>query len=341
MRLVASVVAVSIALSSVPAFASSESDAKDLFTRGRELRQKGDCNGAIPLFSKAYQLYPQGLGSLRNLAECEEQVGKYASSRRDWIDLKRALIVNKDAKYDGWDADADAAAVRLAPKIGTVTLSITVHSVEGAGPFTADSPLRVLVNGERIDPKLVDTPLDRDPGTYLVRIEGGKQIVQKSVVLAAGDKKTVELSVDLPDKAGPALPEPDPHKDQPPPPPITTPPSRAPLRTFGYISLTVGGVAAVGTVIAIVMRGSAKSALEKDCPGYSSGTCPTQAGKDDADRGKTWSTMANVFGAVAIVGVGLGVGLVIAGKPDEQKTGMKLSPWAGASGGGAALWGAF
>ncbi|MGZ3424178.1 MAG: tetratricopeptide repeat protein, partial [Polyangiales bacterium] len=78
MRLVASVVAVSMALSSVPAFASSESDAKDLFTRGRDLRKNGDCPGAITLFSKAYQLYPQGLGSLRNLAECEEQIGKFA-----------------------------------------------------------------------------------------------------------------------------------------------------------------------------------------------------------------------------------------------------------------------
>jgi hypothetical protein len=338
MRLVASIVAVSIALSSVPAFASSESDAKDLFTRGRELRQKGDCAGAIPLFGKAYQLYPQGLGSLRNLAECEEQVGKYASSRRDWLDLKRALIVNKDAKYEGWDADADAAAVRLAPKIGTLTLAITVVTSEGSGALTPEMPIRVLVNGERIDPKLVDTPLDRDPGTYLVRIEGGKSVVQKSVTLAAGDKKSVELSVELPEKAGPTLPEPEPPKDTSPKPATTT---RAPLRTFGFISIAVGGAAAIGTVVAIALRASAKSALEKDCPEYATRTCHSQAGKDDADRGKTWSTMANVFGAVAIVGVGLGVGLVIAGKPDDKQTGMKLAPWAGPSGGGAALWGAF
>ncbi|MGZ3474745.1 MAG: hypothetical protein ACXWUG_10985 [Polyangiales bacterium] len=336
MRLVASVVAVSMALSSVPAFASSESDAKDLFTRGRDLRKNGDCPGAITLFSKAYQLYPQGLGSLRNLAECEEQIGKFASARRDWLDLKRALIVNKDAKYEGWDADADAAAARLEPKVVRLTLAITVMSSEGAGPLTPDMPIRVIVNGEAIDVKLIDVPLDRDPGTYLVRIEGGKELVQKSVTLAAGEKKTLELKVVLPEKEAPKLPP-----EQPQPKPDKMEGSRAPLRTAGFVSIGVGGAALIGTVVAIALRGSAKSDLEKDCPNYASGTCPTQAGKDDADRGARWATMANVFGAITIVGLGVGAGLVIAGAPQEKKTSVKLAPWAGPSGGGATLWGAF
>jgi len=351
MRLLASVVAVSIALSTpVPAFANSESDAKDLFARGRELRSKGDCAGAVPLFAKAYQLYPQGLGSLRNLAECEEQLGKFASSRRDWLDLKRALIVNKDPKYAGWDSDADAAATRLAPKVGRLTLAITVKTAEGSTPLAADMGLRVLVNGEAVDSKLVDTPLDRDPGTYAVRVEGGKEVVQKSVTLAAGESKTLELSVELPSKDGAVVPV-KPPKNEPEKAPEKTPDKtpdttpttsdRSTLRTAGFATLAVGGAAVAGTIVAVAIRASAKSALTTDCPNYSSGTCPTQAGKDDADRGARWSTMANVFGVIAIVGVGTGIGLVVAGSPSEKKTGMKLAPWAGPSGGGASLWGAF
>ncbi|HEY8089995.1 MAG TPA: hypothetical protein VIF09_19170, partial [Polyangiaceae bacterium] len=47
------------------ALADPVADAKDLFTRGRELRTRGDCTGALPLFRKAYELYPAGLGSER------------------------------------------------------------------------------------------------------------------------------------------------------------------------------------------------------------------------------------------------------------------------------------
>ena len=56
--------------------ADAESDAKDLFARGRELRNKGDCANASPLFYKAWRIFPSGLGNLRNYAECEEQLGQ-------------------------------------------------------------------------------------------------------------------------------------------------------------------------------------------------------------------------------------------------------------------------
>src|SRR5438270_653590 len=62
--------------------ADAESDAKDLFARAHAMRKSGDCGGAVPLFRKAYAIYPKGLGSLRNIAECEEQIGHPASSRR-------------------------------------------------------------------------------------------------------------------------------------------------------------------------------------------------------------------------------------------------------------------
>src|SRR5437867_2115144 len=95
-------------LTAPPALASPETDAKDLFARGRELRANNDCGSAAPLFRKAWTVYPQGLGSLRNLAECEEQLGHFASSRRAWLDLKRALITApNDPKYDGWDKDSE------------------------------------------------------------------------------------------------------------------------------------------------------------------------------------------------------------------------------------------
>ena len=113
-------------------------------------------------FAKAYELYPAGLGSLRNTAECEESVGHFASSRRAWLDLKRALITVDDRKYDGWPRDATDAAARLAPKLATLTLEV---SAVGAGGVGAPSDgVEVRLNSEVLAPGLLATPLERDPG---------------------------------------------------------------------------------------------------------------------------------------------------------------------------------
>lgn len=316
---------------------ASAADAKDLFTKGRELRQAGDCANAIPLFKKAYQLYPQGLGSLRNAAECEEQVGRFASARRDWLELKRALLVQPDAKYEGWDADADAAAARLAPKVGRLTIDVTQRGRDGQGPLT-DPKIRVLVNGELIDAKLLDTPLDRDPGTYIVRIEGGKAIVQKSVTLVAGDDKRLAMIVDAVEEKPSSSPLP---KGDPSPTPTVD--DGAGMRTTGWLLVGVGAAATVGTIVAVAMRSSALATVEKGC--QANFTACNEDVRDDHDRGKTMSLLANVFGATAVVSLGVGVSLVVVGQPKtpraESTTALRLSPWASPGGGGAVLGGTF
>src|SRR5580704_8768200 len=98
-----------------PARADGFADARDLFGRGRDLRLRGDCASAVPLFKQAFEVYPAGLGSLRNLAECEESLGHLASARQAWLDLGRALLASHDPKYSGWALDAEEGAERLRP----------------------------------------------------------------------------------------------------------------------------------------------------------------------------------------------------------------------------------
>lgn len=318
-----------LALTSMPVWAAPEDDAKDLFARGRELRTKGDCAGAIPLFAKAWQLYPKGLGSLRNLAECNEHLGKYASARRAWLDLSRALLTVKDAKYAGWSEDAQAADARLAPKVARLT--VVVHE---SGKGVA---LSVLVNGEVLDPKLLDIALDRDPGTYVVRVEGGKEPVEKSVSVASGEAKTVTLDVEHPTTATTTVTTPKPE-----PKPILPeqPATTSGTRTAGFVTLGVGGGALAVAGIALVVRQKALGDLKDACPYYESKPCPTST-ESIVDRGKTASTLVTVFSVIGAVGIGTGVTLLVMGSSDSPKTGMALSPWAGPSGGGATLQGSF
>ncbi len=350
-RLTSAVLALSIALSSAPHVVASDADAKDLFARGRELRAKGDCAGAVPLFRKAWELFPTGLGSLRNLAECEEQLGHWASSRRAWLDLKRGVIVAKDAsKYEGWEADANAAAARLAPKVARLTIEVKQKTASGEGPL-GELVLKVSVNGEPIDAKLLGVPLDRDPGSYVVKIEGGKEPVEKSVTVAAGESKSVKLVVEAPDTASTAGPAPiagpAPTGSAGAGTPETPPSSGSSgMKTAGVVALGVGAVGLIGMGVSIVIRSGAKSDLSAACPAYESGTCATSdraAAQAAIDSGQTASTMATVFGIVAVIGIGAGVGLLVVGskKGTESKTSVRLAPWAATTGGGAMLGGTF
>ena len=58
---------------------SNKATAEALFTEGRALATSGKCAEAIPKFQASQKLDP-GVGTLLNLAECYEQVGKTASA---------------------------------------------------------------------------------------------------------------------------------------------------------------------------------------------------------------------------------------------------------------------
>lgn len=334
-----------LAAPSRSARADGEADAKDLFTKGRELRSKGDCQGALPLFRKAAQLFPSGLGSLRNLAECEETLHLWASARRDWVDLKRALLTMHDAKYEGWDAEAEAAASRLAPKVAKLTITIVQKGGDDAAIDPA--PFRLTINGEPLDKRLIGTELDRDPGTYAVHVEGGKEPAEESVALVEGESKRLAIAVVPPDSM---LTKTDASGDV-----VTTTGGRddhATMRTLGWSAVTVGGVGVAGAVVSLLVRQSALSQVKSKCPSYETSACTDQSVGSDASRGRTASILVDVFGAVAVVGLGVGLVLVVTHPkpadsgttsplPSAATTTLRVSPLATLGGGGAMLTGEF
>jgi hypothetical protein len=305
--------------------ADAASDAKDLFTRGRELRTSGDCAGAILLFQKAHDLYPAGLGSLRNIAECEVSLGHYASARRAWLDLKRALVGNQDHKYDGWPEDADQEASRLAPKVATLSVDLSA-SGPGGQPAPADG-VDITVNGEALAPGLVGTPLERDPGKYVVRAAGARVAApqEETVVLAPGDTKRAALRIVI-------LPAPAP--SQAPASalaPATVPRTEASRarRTATWAAFGVGAVGLVGAGVSFLVRQGALDTLHNSCQDQNGSLqCPNNQPNlpSAADTGSTASTLANVFGAVAIVGIATGVVLLATSHPRSSGTALMLSP---------------
>lgn len=124
--LVAAVVSLAFAGSTFGRSAEADvaADAKVLFVRARTLRLQGDCSNAVPIFRKAHETYPVALGSLRNLAECEETLGDFASAKSDWLILRHALRTNGNPNYEGWEEDADRGAERAAAKLARLTVDV-------------------------------------------------------------------------------------------------------------------------------------------------------------------------------------------------------------------------
>lgn len=330
--LVASIVAPSVAR------ADPASDAKDLFAQGRDLRARGDCANAVGLFRKASELYPAGLGSLRNLAECEEQLGHFASARRSWLDLKRALVTEDERKYDGWSQDADQAAARLAPKIARLTVDVNVVGPDGAAadPHAVD----VTLDGEPLALTLLGTPLERDPGRHVVRAAGARvsEPQQKVLDLAAGDTARVALRVIVapaktdPDDVVPAVSPAQPAPAAAPPHDDAAESARTTRRTIGWVTAGVGGALLVGAAASLVVRQNALSQVQGSCPGYQN--CPTSLGSAES-QGQTASVLFDVLGPVGLVAAGVGLTLIFTTRPASPSAGLVVTPGLG---GASATW---
>jgi hypothetical protein len=278
-----------------PALATEE-DAKTFFAEGRRLRMAGDCVNAVVSFRRALEIYPEGLGSLRNIAECEEQVGQFASARIDWWALRRAALASNEAKYNGWEKDAEAGYNRLKDKVGKLTIKLEGEHLER---------VRVVVDGKPLDPRLYGVQLERDLGTHSFEATygGASPIVAKRELKEGGDE-VVTLAIpslnEAAKEAGAKGGEPM----------QVTVDKGASLRTGGFVALGVGVASLAAAGVSLGIRQSALGALTGPCPNLMN--CPTNL-KGNQSTGQVASILVDVFGGLGVVGVGVGTGLLVAG----------------------------
>jgi hypothetical protein len=273
-------------------------DSETFFAQGRTLRQAGKCADAIVAFRRAFELKPLGLGSLRNVAECEEELGQFASARADWWSLRRAVIQSNEPKYDGWDRDAEAAYKRLEPKVAHLTVKVTGYSPENA---------RVSIDGKPLDPRLVGVELERDVGPHTVEAAyGGAAPVSEKRELLTGAHEVVTLVIPVP-KTPPRTGAP---VGAPEVPEGGTDTGNKALRGAGIAALAVGGVGLVGAAISLAMRQSALAAFDGPCAAMNYMNCDPSL-RPELTKGQLASTLLGVFGAVAGVGLVVGIPLVV------------------------------
>ncbi len=297
--------AAALALAAAPASAGQE-DAATLFAEGRRLRAEGRCADAIVAFQRALATYPEGLGSLRNIAECQEAIGKIASARRSWWDLRRALLKNPAERYEGWVADAEQAHARLDDRVPRFRIEL-----RGVDP----DEVAIEVNDEAVDPALLHTFLERDPGEHRIAIvHDGRVIARRQVLLSATSRDiVVTIDVSLPD---PPPPPPRPAPVQGPDEPMDGGWPDAPA-IAGLTFLGVGAAAFAGMGVALGVRATALSDLEKACPLHAEVVCRPEV-TPIVDRGNTAATLVNVFAVAGGVATAIGATLTIVSLSGEE-----------------------
>ncbi|MBL9020925.1 MAG: tetratricopeptide repeat protein [Myxococcales bacterium] len=298
-----------IVLSLLPSAASAgEAEARTLFAEGRQLREQGKCREAILAFKKSLETYPEGLGAMRNIAECEEELGRFAAARRTWRDLGLAVVRSGEARYEGWERHADEARARLEPRVPKLTVTL-----RGEG--------RVLINGLPFDPRLLGTELEQDVGRVELVLEDTGAVPQsRSLALEEGQRYRVELQARPAAAKGAAAP-------------TTPPPARGPTRSEqgpsglmigGIVSMAVGGAALAGMGVALGFYEGALSDVESACPDYENTPCRVDV-TDSVDSGQAASAAVNVLAVAGGVGLATGVVLLVVDATSAPSDGEKAA----------------
>lgn len=279
-----------------PAGAQQPTEGERLFVEGRQLMDEGKTDEACQRFERSYQL-EGALGSLLNLANCEEKRGRLRIALAHW---RKAADTAGDQQKNrlyalGRAGDLEKKMPKVMVRVGA--------SVAGASVTLDGEPISL---GEKV-------PVD--PGTHEVVVTAGARTERRSVELAEGETQILDMLGAVAGgevSAGGQGTEPG-ARDEP---------GATNLAPWGWTSIAVGAASAIGF-------GVTAGLFYAECGGDAGTGLFDQRPCDNAIP-----AVNLVTGIVAVVGVGLGVTLLVidAGSESPVQVGAATLP-----GGGAAL----
>ena len=232
--------------------ASAQSDpvaARVLFSDARALAAQGKYEQACPKFDESQRLDP-GIGTLFNLADCWEHMGRTASAWGRFLDV--AAQAKLAGQPDREKVARDRAAI-LEPKLSRLTIDVA----------SKDQGLEVRRDDVQIGAAILGSAMPVDPGSHTVEAKAPNKKPWRQTIEVGTSAAKVTITVpaleeDCSSASGPATPAP-------------TPPAAIPVgastgaemsgsgggsHTLAYLLL---GAAAVGTGVGTVFGLQAKS----------------------------------------------------------------------------------
>jgi hypothetical protein len=289
---------------------SNKAAAEALFSEGRTLAASGRCAEAIPKFQGSQKLDP-GIGTLLNLAECYEQIGKTASA---WAEYREVISLARAAGSKEREELATQRAKDLEPKLSRLAVKVS----PGAGDASSISVTR---DGEALQPAELGLAIPIDPGSHVIEASApGKQTFSQTIEVGGNaDSKIVEIPP-LVDGVGGA---PGPAAGG------STDSASGDGSTQRTIGLVVAGVGVVGVALGTVfgLQASSKwSDAKEKCRDYPFGCGDDGVSlADDAKSAATISTIGFIAGGVCIAG-GAALWLTAGSSSDDKKVSVGIGP---------------
>jgi hypothetical protein len=290
--------------------------ATDLFDAGvRKMREgrcdrapvadRATCEAARDALKRAYELYPDGLGALRNLAYVEVGLGLVASAARSFRELARRAPHDPSPARRIWADFAQREAEVLSARVPHLELD-----------FSAAPPAQttLLLDGAPLPEAAWRTQLNLDPGPHEVRAEvPGHPPYTEQFELAEAEHK--RITVALPEQA---LAEPTPSADQAAAPAAKATASSASKR-LGPLLMIATGTAALGVGLGF----GYKAMSERDQACGDTQSCEPE-GLAAGKRAAHVSTALTAVGGAALVS-GL-VWYFVARRKRDAPAAAKLAP---------------
>lgn len=330
-----------VTLAASSALAQSDAAAAEqLYKEGKALAKKGKYAEACPKFDASYKL-DKGLGTLVNLADCNERIGKTATAWAQWNEAADLARRDKDER----EKFASDRRDKLEPKLPKL-------KVEVANPVSA---LGVYRGDVKLEPGSFGVALPVDPGEVTITVRRGDKVLDTQTVTAkAAETASVSLDLGAIDKQFPEeKPAPiptataTPSATAPPPPP---PPPSSSQKTIGYV---VGGVGVAALLTAGVLEYMAMSKKSQaDEPDQCLNGYCSPNGFETIDSAKSYATIGQWVGIGGVLFTAVGATLIFtapsapetAGRPAARAVPKRpraaLVPVVTPSGGGVVLSGA-
>ena len=332
--LLAIVAAAGLGAAATAAHAQSP-EAEALFRDGRGLIKAGKLAAGCDKLAASERL-ESSVGTLLNLGDCREKLGKLASA---WAAFRKAeALAKRTGGDDRRQAEAARRAAHLEPRLANLVIEVG-HRSPG---------LVVRRDGDVVDPAEWNAALPVDPGSYAVTAEApGHAPWRTTVVIEPGARRQVIVVPDLaPDPAatatapaaaaGPDAPWPPPRPEMARP-VVVRAEARSTWTTTRMVSIAVAaagaGAIGAGAYFGLHARDLEDRANQR-CP---MAMCGDPEGLRLNDQAQTSASRANLFFIAGGVTLATAAALWLLGGPGE----IAVAPAAGRHQVGVALTGSF
>ncbi len=321
------IVAAGLVLPLATAHAQS-AEAEVLFRDGRNLIKRGKIGPGCDKLAASERL-ESSVGTLLNLGDCREKLGKLASA---WAAFRKAEAMAKRAGGDDKRrGEAGRRATQLEARLANLVIEVP-HRRDG---------LVVRRDGEPIDAAGWSTPLPVDPGSYTIVAEAPGYTTWRQVVTVAPNAKRQVITVPDLERAPPSA-VPESASIWPPPQTLAIRATRTPAqpRTWNTARVVsvIAGVAGAGAVGAGVYYGLDSKQLQdradERCPLV---LCPDPEGLRLNDRAQTAASRANLLYLAGGATIAAATVLWFVGAPGDTV----ITPTAGPQQYGVAMTGSF